>query len=282
MKASCRVTIAVLCAMMHLLPNIGRAQGMQSSTKQSPLKSFASRVGGDVAYVFTAPLRLSPRGGLKLLTLTAVTTAFVTLLDNSIDQNFIEGNEFYIKPARGLATVGEGYDTISAKFVLAGLSGTMLAGGLLFKDEKLLETTRLMVESFFITGAITRIAKLSFGRARPYTEEGSSNFDPFRFSASKDYRSFPSGHSSGAFAMMTVLAKQYDDWWAKIPAYALAVSVALQRIDSRNHWGADVIVGGAIGHWVGSTLVNRRRKQSTGNSINPYIFGNRVGAIFTF
>ena len=62
--------------------------------------------------------------------------------------------------------------------------------------------------------------------------------------------------------MMTVLAKRYDRWWIKFPAYTVAVSVGLQRIDSRNHWGADVVVGGAIGYWVGSTLVNKCHRPS--------------------
>jgi membrane-associated phospholipid phosphatase len=82
--------------------------------------------------------------------------------------------------------------------------------------------------------------------------------------------------------MMTVIAKQYDRWWIEIPAYMVAASVGLQRVESRNHWGADVLIGGLIGHWVGSTLVNRRKNQSNKISVNPYIFASRIGASISF
>jgi membrane-associated phospholipid phosphatase len=91
----------------------------------------------------------------------------------------------------------------------------------------------------------------------------------------------PSGHVSSAFSIMTVLARQYDSWWIEIPAYAVGVAVAFQRMESRSHWGADVIVGGGIGYWVGSTLVSRY-KQPSRSSISPYFGENRIGLIVEF
>ena len=120
------------------------------------------------------------------------------------------------------------------------------------------------------------------GRSRPYTGAGTTEFEPFKFRSTTDSRSFPSGHTTSAFAMMTVLAKQYDHLWIKIPAYTIAVSVAMQRIESRNHWGADIVVGGVIGYSVGNALVNRYRQPSKSWSASPYIFGNRVGVIVGF
>jgi hypothetical protein len=68
----------------------------------------------------------------------------------------------------------------------------------------------------------------------------------------------------------------------EIPAYTVGVAVAFQRMESRSHWGADVIVGGALGYWVGSTLVNRYKQPSKSSSVNPYMMGNRVGLIVEF
>ena len=79
------------------------------------------------------------------------------------------------------------------------------------------------------------------------------------------------------------LAKQYDRWWIEIPAYALAAAVALQRLDSRNHWGADVIVGGALGYGVGNALVARHHKgHSRRRSASPQISANGIGLSVTF
>jgi membrane-associated phospholipid phosphatase len=77
--------------------------------------------------------------------------------------------------------------------------------------------------------------------------------------------------------MMTVIAKQYDKLWIKIPAYALSVSVALQRIEDRQHWASDVIVGAALGYWVGSSLVNHNKKRTPSLTIEPYVQSNRFG-----
>jgi membrane-associated phospholipid phosphatase len=57
----------------------------------------------------------------------------------------------------------------------------------------------------------------------------------------------PSGHALKAFATMTVVVKRYPHWWVQLPAYSIACGVAVQRIDSRNHWVSDVVLGGTIG-----------------------------------
>jgi membrane-associated phospholipid phosphatase len=181
-----------------------------------------------------------------------------------------------------MVKIGEVYDKITPKKVLIGLSVPMLAGGLIFKDKKLILTSRLMVESFFITAGITKVAKGLFGRARPYTGEGPWDFAWFRFDSAQERRSLPSGHVSSAFSIVTVLAKQYDSWWVKIPAYTVGVGVACQRLESHNHWGADVILGGAIGYWVGSTLVSRYKQPAKSSPVNPCMMGNRIGLIVNF
>ncbi len=270
----------ILFMLILSFQSIGYTQGIHPASSQSGSKSFASKVASDVFYIFSAPSRLSQQGGLKLLVFTGLTSGFIGLLDKNIDNDFSERDDPYVKPGIGLAKVGDVYDRISGHILLAGLSVPMITGGLIFKDQKLLETTRLMVESFIISGAITLLGKRAFGRSRPYTGQGPGDFEPFKFNIKREKQSFPSGHTTNAFSIMTVLAKQYDRWWIKIPAYTVAVSVALQRIDSRSHWGADVIAGGAIGYWVGSTLVNRYKQQSNRISMNPFILGNRVGVIF--
>lgn len=271
-----------LCFLVIVSQGAGYAQGLQPPPKQHPLKTFSRTVGGDVLHVFSSPLRFRQKHSLPLLAFAATTTVFMAVLDRQIDEDFVERDDLHVKPAIGLAKIGDGFDKISSRYVLAGLTLPMLAGGLVFRDKKLLETTQLMMESFLIAGAITWTGKRVFGRARPFTGEGPHEFQVFKFNVKRERRSFPSGHATSAFSMMTVLAKQYHVWWIEIPAYTVAVSVALQRLDSREHWGADVVAGSVIGYWVGSTLVSRRQSQSNRASINPYILGNRVAFVVSF
>jgi membrane-associated phospholipid phosphatase len=82
--------------------------------------------------------------------------------------------------------------------------------------------------------------------------------------------------------MMTVIAKQYDQWWIEYPAYTLAVSVALQRMDDRQHWFSDVVMGGAIGYWVSSTLVSRHQGKTKSQPFIPYFAANQIGIRMNF
>jgi membrane-associated phospholipid phosphatase len=232
-------------------------------------------MGGDFLHVLSSPFHITQKEGLNLISFTAFTAICVGLLDKPLDKDFIESEDTYLMPAFGLAKFGQSYH-----YFLIGIPVVTLSGGLIYNDKKLLETTRLMFESYFISGAITQIAKNVFGRARPFTNEGPIQFNWLNFR--HDRHSFPSGHTAGAFSVMTVLAKQCNQWHIKIPAYTLALAVAMHRIDSRNHWGADVIVGGAIGYWVGSTLVNRYKKKTQGVSVNPYAFVDRIGLVISF
>ena len=289
-----RFKASLLCLVVLSLQSAVHAQSLQYPPKQNFLRAdaanagddipaFAKTVSGDVLYVFSSPLRLNQKSGLTILALTVLTTASIAWFDRDLDDDFSERDDFFIKPALGLAKIGEGYDwLVSDKYKVASLPVTILAGGLIFKDKKLIQTSRLMVESFLITGTITIIGKGLFGRARPYTDEGPFDFEWFKFNGKQERRSLPSGHVSSAFSIVTVLAKQYDSWWMEIPAYTVGVAVAFQRMESRSHWNADVILGGALGYCVGSTLVNRLKRLAKPTSVNPYILGNRVGLMIEF
>ena len=74
-----------------------------------------------------------------------------------------------------------------------------------------------------------------------------------------DNKSFPSGHSSMAFAGAEFLRLQYKDSnpWIGIAGYAVASGVALSRVAHNEHWFTDIIAGAGVGilstrlaHWM--------------------------------
>jgi membrane-associated phospholipid phosphatase len=282
MNEKAQINRILLCLAFFTCAGVLRSQGVTDGPGPSSRKSLIVTLGEDILHILRSPFRLKKKDSPKLLTFAATTAVFVASLDRRIDDDFIERDDLYVKSAIGFAKIGDGFDKISAKYVFAGLSLPMLAGGLIFNDKKLLETTRLMAESFLIAGGITWTGKRLFGRSRPFTGEGPNEFQLFKLNVERERRSFPSGHATSAFSMMTVLAKQYDKWWMEIPAYTVAVSVALQRIESHQHWGADVAVGSVIGYWVGSTLVSRHKGETKAASVNTYFLGNRVAFIVSF
>ena len=81
------------------------------------------------------------------------------------------------------------------------------------------------------TLAVTYGLKLAINKERPNKE---NNY------------SFPSGHTSVAFASAAFVQKRYG-WEYGIPAYLLAGYVGYTRIKATKHDGVDVVAGAAIG-----------------------------------
>lgn len=61
-----------------------------------------------------------------------------------------------------------------------------------------------------------------------------------------DHDSFPSGHTSRAFASATTLHRRYG-WEIGFPAYALASLTGGARVGADKHYWHDVVAGAAIG-----------------------------------
>ena len=134
--------------------------------------------------------------------------------------------------------------------------GGVAGAGYLFKDDKLKDTAFLGAESFLAANAIGLALKYSIGRARPY--HGSKwDFKPFSFN--NENASFPSGHTISAFSVASVFAAKYDSLWIGVTAYGAASAVALQRINSNNHWPTDVLFGAFLGTVTGRAVVRFER-----------------------
>jgi membrane-associated phospholipid phosphatase len=65
--------------------------------------------------------------------------------------------------------------------------------------------------------------------------------------------SFPSGHTSAAFASATVIQQHYG-WKFGVPSYALAAYVGASRVEMRKHYLSDVAFGAVIGIVAGRTV----------------------------
>lgn len=69
--------------------------------------------------------------------------------------------------------------------------------------------------------------------------------------------SFPSGHTTVAFAAATVYALEYKDKpWVPVFAYTAASLIGLSRLTENKHWATDVLAGAALGYLTGRQVVN--------------------------
>jgi membrane-associated phospholipid phosphatase len=121
-----------------------------------------------------------------------------------------------------------------------------------------------VAESFIYAGTINLILKGLIGRFRPYMEKGNYSFSPFKF-WDNDNLSFPSGHSTVAFSLSTILASHTDNYFLKAFIYAPALLTLVQRIKANQHWTSDVFAGAALGYFIGRFIVNKHNKQDENN-----------------
>lgn len=227
--------------------------------------------------------KLFEENKFKILALTATVALFMRNVDASIDEEYArETHPFPFSLANAFGRIGNIYDSHGTYYCIAGLSGVTVAYGFLFDDKKALKTMRLMVESYAASALISSSVKVILGRDRPYADNGPRVFHPFRFDSKASEVSFPSGHTTTIFAMMTVLAKQYPSALVKIGAYTFATSVACQRMLYRKHWGSDVIAGAAIGYWVGSYLVRKNNTRLRRPSLRPIVSVNQIGLSMSY
>lgn len=120
---------------------------------------------------------------------------------------------------------------------------TMLSVGLIKKDKSLQQKSFKIIGSLLINTAITQGLKYTINRQRPY-DAYPSLIHPYNIETDP---SFPSGHTSTAFALVTSLSLQYKKWYVVVPAFAWATSVGYSRLYLGEHYTTDVFAGAAIG-----------------------------------
>lgn len=96
---------------------------------------------------------------------------------------------------------------------------------------------------------ITEALKRSIKRPRPFT---SYQGDIVLRKKTTGF-SFPSGHTSCAFATATALTLSTKKWYVAVPAFTYAGFVGYSRMRLGAHFGSDVLVGILVG--VGSSLL---------------------------
>lgn len=99
-----------------------------------------------------------------------------------------------------------------------------------------------VASSLVLAAAISTAGKMSLGRMRPSSERDADDFKPFSGS-----ESFPSGHTTMAFALATSLAHEIRQPWATAGLLTLAAGTGWSRLNDNQHWLSDVLAGAAVG-----------------------------------
>ncbi|HEY4129230.1 MAG TPA: phosphatase PAP2 family protein [Gemmatimonadaceae bacterium] len=139
-------------------------------------------------------------------------------------------------------------------------------------------------EAIALSAGFTGLLKGVAGRARPYVSADKSPHDfAFMrgFRGGGGYASFPSGHSTAAFAAASVVTSESQRWWpggiwiVAPVMYGGATLVGLSRMYNNAHWASDVALGAAIGTFSGIKVVRYTHGHSN-NLIDRWLLGVNV------
>jgi membrane-associated phospholipid phosphatase len=206
-------------------------------------------------------------GNNRILHLSLTTVGFVAypalrFLEQDVECRWCGGPNAFDAGVRDALVWSEDSKHIASRisdvtaFGLApGVSvGLVLAGTLdAPSTAALIDDLTPIVETMVVTQWVTRALKIGTGRTRPYTHFTDRRSDD-------DHLSFPSGHTSRAFAVATsagmiARARGYKaEPYIWIGGMTLAVASGYFRIAADRHYMTDVMAGAAIGVAAGLTV----------------------------
>ncbi len=176
---------------------------------------------------------------------------------------------------RGIASIrstdGPGQKATVLAASLGGVvplsAGTLMwAGGTLFHHDGLRNLGSESTQAVLLSGVLTIGIKGIVGRMRPNASPDDPDvYRPGRGFVNASSASFPSGHTSAAFAMATVLSRELsarfprERWLIRGALYGAAGSVGLARMYQNAHWPSDVVTGAALGTLSGMQVLSWNR-----------------------
>jgi hypothetical protein len=222
----------------------------------------------DAVHIGTAPLRWEGADWVKFgLGVAAVGGAL--LLDEDLREIVDRNNTGALRRAsNAVSPFGSEYSF--------GTLGAFYLAGKLLKDEKAMAVAEDgFASSLIAAGVISPILKSTVGRRRP-SQTAST------FSRDGGGVSFPSGHTTQAFAVASVIAAHYPSFWVQAAAYGIAGLVGLSRMEQGAHYASDVLAGALIGVAVGNAVVRFHESERFHLSVMPAVNPRSRGVALMF
>jgi membrane-associated phospholipid phosphatase len=133
------------------------------------------------------------------------------------------------------------------------LLAAMGTAGVAGRNKKAQRAALQGVKAYVISGLFVRLPKIAFSRQRP----GRNIEESWKWYQGPGNSSFVSGHTTSAFAVATIIAKEYRSTiWVPVLAYGIAGLSGLSRIHDNKHWASDVFGGAMLGYGI-SSLIHR-------------------------
>ena len=242
------------------------------NTKITP-RTYIILLVDDIKQQVTSPFRATSSDWLKIGGFGVLTAACALFVDKPLNRVTLDIRS----KSSGVVSISSYVTDFGGLYEVYTLTA-LAAYGYIFKNEKTKNATFLATQAYLSAAAIETSLKYLTGRQRPsYNDpvtgmnsptwhgpfyefkKGSTGSKP----PSNAFTSFPSGHTTVAFAAATVFAMEYKDIkYVPILAYSAATLIGLSRLVQNAHWASDVLVGAVLGYLSGRQVVNNYHRYS--------------------
>jgi hypothetical protein len=213
--------------------------------KASPL--LLKHLAQDQVSIWTSPARIRTDQTVWLVPLAGITAGF--LVTDKEASGHLNSSPSTISRYKDISDY-------AAYSMAAGAAGLYFLGNITH-DEHERETGFLSGEAALDSLAVTEALKFATGRQRPYQDSGNGGFW-------QGGTSFPSEHAAAAWSIAGIVAHEYPGTLTKLLAYGLAGVVSAGRVEGKQHFPSDALVGSAIGYLVSNHVYNTRHDPKVG------------------
>jgi len=210
-------------------------------------REFFKNILSDQKAIWTAPFHLERRDTKWVVPAGIGLMALITTDRITGDEMFESQRQ--VKASSAISHAGSiyGLGAVASTFYLIGRKNN---------DYRARETGLLSAEALVNSVIAGAALKGITQRARPLAGVERSEF----FDGGS---SFPSGHSTQAWAVATVIAHEYKDRPAvQIAAYGIASAVSVARFTGHKHYLSDVLAGSALGYSIGKFVYHAHHRES--------------------
>jgi len=154
---------------------------------------------------------------------------------------------------------------------------SMYAAGRLTDHDRLADVGLHGTEALIIGEAVGGVIKAVVGRQRPSVlPRNASSYQLGRGLRSDIFRSFPSGHTTSAFAAAAAVSSETSRFWPGTRwvigpiLYTGAAFTGVSRMYNNRHWMSDVLIGAGVGTFAGLKVV-RYQHSHPGNRLDRWL-----------
>lgn len=231
----------------------------RSATHENSLGlKFLANLAADQKAIWTSPARLQPAEADWLVPL-GLATGGMLATDTEYSKH-LSNSPSRLQNSNDFSNYGIG--------ALAGVGGAFYFWGQITHDEHRSETGLLAGEAALDSFGMVNGLKYAFGRERPLVNQYRRNFW-------QGGDSFPSEHAAAAWSIASVIAHEYPGPLTTFLAYGMASAISTSRVTAKQHFPSDVLIGSAIGWFVGQHVYRAHHNPEIGGGDWPSFLESR-------